>query len=75
MERDFKAARKFAVKWATKSHGEIANLGGCYLQVEQERDRLRAIATEAIEHFGYLAEGDPMQEEHAEGLRAALGVK
>ena len=35
MERDLKSARAFAVKWSTKSRGEIANLGGAYLQVDQ----------------------------------------
>lgn len=34
IERDFGAARKFAIKWAIKSKAEIANLGGAYLQLE-----------------------------------------
>lgn len=49
--RDTEAARKFAVKWSTKSSGEIANLSGCYLRAMGDLGTLQRIARDVVAHW------------------------
>lgn len=49
--RDETAARAFAVKWSTKSRGDIANLAGCYLRASATLEALRrALREEGAEN-------------------------
>ncbi len=47
-DRDDARARAFAVKWSTKSKGEIANLAGCYLSAAKSRREIEVDLLDAI---------------------------
>lgn len=66
--RDEDAAREFAVKWSTRSKGEIANLAGCYLRALDEIASLRAQLSQPERYvraeFGVDFSDAPDQHEH-----------
>ncbi len=56
MSRDEDQARKFAVEWATKGKGKIANLAGCYLRVSGDLAKLQRQCRELVAHWDEIHE-------------------